>query len=292
MIKLAIAIAAQDAQPSAFVVWRGFEDSIRKAATYGYVGVELALRRADEITPTALNRWLRESQLAVSCISTGQVFAADGLYFTHPDPAARAQVAKVFEGLIQLASDFGGLVNIGRARGFISDGQSSQEAEGLFLETADRLCATAQTHGVTLLIEPVNRYELNFINNLDEGARLIAKLGRKNMALMADVFHMNIEDDRIGESLVRNASLVRYIHLADSNRLAPGRGHLDFGEVFAALKVAGFDGWAAAEILPLPDPDTAARAAAQFIIPVINEHNGIPRSQNGDLAVSAAASLG
>jgi len=60
---------------------------------------------------------------------------------------------------------------------------------------------------------------------------------------------------------------VKYIHFADSNRLAPGQGHLDFDDVFQGLEKAGFDGWASIEIFPKPDPDTAAKQAAEFILP-------------------------
>ena len=66
---------------------------------------------------------------------------------------------------------------------------------------------------------------------------------------------------------------MKYIHLADSNRLAPGWGHLDFDEVFAALREIRFDGWASIEILPKPDPDTAARQAAQYVLPMIRRQS-------------------
>jgi sugar phosphate isomerase/epimerase len=122
---------------------------------------------------------------------------------------------------------------------------------------------------VSVIIEPVNRYEINFVNSLDQGAALLRKVGRPNLGLMPDVFHMNIEDAHIGESLARNGKFIRYVHLADSNRLAPGQGHLDFGDVFDGLRSARFDGWAAIEILPQPDPDTAARQAAEFVLPLI-----------------------
>lgn len=266
-MKLAVAIASADAPPDAFVVWRGFEESIKKAAALGYHGVELALKEAADVDPVDLKKWLDDSGLEVSCISTGQVFAVSNLYFTHPDPAKREEVIAVFSGLIQLAKDFGKVVNVGRARGFIAENQTKDEAEALFIETMRRICDEAAEQGVIVIIEPVNRYEINFVNNLDECAALIAKVDRPSLGMMPDVFHMNIEDAQIGESLVRHADLVKYIHFADSNRLAPGQGHLDFNDVFQGLEKAGFDGWASIEIFPKPDPDTAAKQAAEFILP-------------------------
>ncbi len=266
-MKLAVAIASSDAPSDAFVVWRGFEESIKKAAALGYHGVELALKEAADVDPVELKKWLDDSGLEVSCISTGQVFAVSNLYFTHPDPAKREEVIEVFSGLIQLAKDFGKTLNVGRTRGFIAENQTKEEAEALFIETARRICDEAAEHDVIVIIEPVNRYEINFVNSLDEGAELLAKVERSNLGLMPDVFHMNIEDAQIGDSLARHADLVKYIHFADSNRLAPGQGHLDFDDVFQGLEKAGFDGWASIEIFPKPDPDTAAKQAAEFILP-------------------------
>jgi len=78
-MKLSIAIASENALPSAFVVFRGFEKSIRDAAALGYDGVELALKNADEVNPQVIKSLLNETGLQVSCISTGQVFAESGL---------------------------------------------------------------------------------------------------------------------------------------------------------------------------------------------------------------------
>jgi sugar phosphate isomerase/epimerase len=272
-LKLAVAVADKEAPPAAFVVWRGFEESIAKAAALGYHGVELALKHAEEIDPDTLQSWLSKHDMEVSCISTGQVFATLGLYFTHPDPAMRRQVVELFKGLVELAKDFGQLINVGRTRGFVGKGQSRAEAEQLFIETSQEICDFAAEKGVTIIIEPVNRYEINFVNNLDEGAELLAKVGRDNLGLMPDVFHMNIEDAQIGESLIKHAELVKYIHFADSNRWAPGWGHLDFGEVFDSLRQADFDGWSSIEILPVPDPDSAARQAAETILPMLAKYN-------------------
>ncbi len=272
-MKLSVAIAGEQALPSAFVVWRGFEASIRKAAELGYHGVELALKCADEIDPDKLHKWLKQYHLEVSCISTGQVFADLGLYFTHESDEIREKAIVVFTELIHMAKDFGKIVSIGRARGFVAQGQTREQAEALFIDAARQICGIADKAGVTIIVEPVNRYETNFINNLDEAASMVKRIGCGNLGIMPDVFHMNIEDDKIGASLARNGELLRYIHLADSNRMAPGQGHIDFDDIFGGLKAAGFDGWASIEILAKPDPDTAARQAAEYILPLIKQYN-------------------
>ncbi len=265
-MKLSLAIAGENALPTAFVVFRGFAESMRKAAALGYDGVELALKHPDEIGRDELASLLAEHKLEVSCISSGQVYAALGYAFTDSDPARRSELASIFRGFIDLAADFGKTVNIGRVRGPIK-GKKREEAEALFIDMARELCAYAAPKGVTLILEPVNRYEIDFINSVDEGVALLRKAGIANLKLMPDVFHMNIEDAEIGATLERNIADVAYVHLADSNRHAPGDGHTDFDDIFGALGRAGYKGWCTVEILPLPDPDTAARRASEFLRP-------------------------
>ena len=272
-MRLSVAVAGPEAPPDAFVVWRGFEESIRKAADLGYHGIELALKEAAEVDATVLDGLLAKRGLEVSCISTGQVYAVLGLYLTHPDVSARDRVLEVFSGLVDLAADHGRLINVGRARGFYQEGQAPEETEGLFLDMARRICDIAAPKGVTLMIEPVNRYEINFLNSVDEAAALLSRVERDNAGIMPDVFHMNIEDAHLGDALYRNADRVCYVHFADSNRLAPGQGHLDFEDVLDGLARARWDGWASIEILPKPDPDTAARQAAEAVLPMIAAYN-------------------
>ena len=268
MMKLAIAVASEEAPPSAFVVWRGFRSSIEKAQRLGYDGVELALQEAGQIQVDEMERMLRDHGVACPCISTGQVFANLGLYFTCVDADKRQRVIDIFKGLIDVAARLGAMVNIGRARGFIEPGQGVAEATGRFAEVARGLCEYGAQRKVRLVLEPVNRYEINFINSLAQAAELLEAVGAPNLALMPDVFHMNIEDRTIAGELERFCPRVGYVHLADSNRLAPGQGHTDFSAIFAALQRGGYRGWAAVEILPQPDPDTAARQAMEFLRPL------------------------
>lgn len=271
-MKLSIAIADTHALPSAFVVFRGFKECIPKAANLGFHGVELALKRADEIDVSQLQRLLDNNQLEVSCISTGQVFADGGLMMTHESPERREQVKTIFKELIDLAAIFGKTVNIGRVRGQIGQ-RCRSDVEDLFVGIAKELCDYARPKDVTLILEPVNRYEIDFINTVEEGVQLMKKINRPNMMLMPDVFHMNIEDTTIGPELAKNIEYIRYIHVADSNRLAPGQGHMDFDEIFDYLLQVGYDGWISAEILPKPNSDTAAKQTAEFLLPLIKKYN-------------------
>ena len=124
-MKVAVTIAGEKAKDSAFVVWRGFEQSIKKASEYGYDGVELALKSVEDIDRAQLRSWLSKYNMEVSCITTGQVFADLGLYFTHPDLEMRKKTIEVFKGLIDVAGEFGGLINAGRTRGFVGPGPVS-----------------------------------------------------------------------------------------------------------------------------------------------------------------------
>jgi sugar phosphate isomerase/epimerase len=278
-MKLSLAIGDTNALPTAFVVLRGFDEAIPKAAELGYQGVELALKRAGEIDPTRLRTLLQNNNLEVSCISTGQVYADGGLMLTHDDPKKREEVMEVFRELIDLASEFGQTVNIGRVRGPVGE-RPKTTVEQLFVEVARELCSYAASKEVTLILEPVNRYEIDFINSVEEGVTLLKKVNMPNLMLMPDIFHMNIEDRAIGSELRKYIHYIKYIHLADSNRLAPGQGHLNFDEIFNQLLQTDYDEWVSVEILPRPDPATAAEQAARFLLPHITLFNSM-RQKNG-----------
>jgi sugar phosphate isomerase/epimerase len=264
-MKIAVAIATENALPNAFVVFRGIEASIRKAAEMGYDGVELALMDKGQVDPARVQRLIREHGLEIPVVSTGQVFAGHNLWFTSPDPAVRRRAVEIFKGLVEVASEFGATVNMGRVRGFIAEGETAAVAEQRFADVVREIAAYAQPRGVGLLLEPVNRYEINFINSLEEGVALLERLRIPGLALMPDVFHMNIEDASIEGSLTKHIQHVAYVHFADSNRLAPGWGHLDFGSIVRALREAGYAGWTSVEILPKPDPDSAALQAIRHL---------------------------
>ena len=275
-MKIAVVVASESAKPSAFTVFRGVERGVRTAAALGYDGIELAVRGGSEFEYEYIDRTLRRHDIGISAISTGQVFADSKLWLSARDDAIRKAAVSEFVGIIDMASSLGCIVNIGRARGFVEEGDAAGETEGDAAgETVKRFCESmgaiapyAESKGVTLVLEPVNRYETNFINSVSEGAALIETLraaGIGNLKLMPDFFHMNIEDASMEESLRSHKDLIGYIHAADSNRRAPGWGHLDFSSLAGVINEIGYDKWISLEILPLPDPESAAKQAITYL---------------------------
>jgi sugar phosphate isomerase/epimerase len=265
-MKLGIAVAPREALPSAFVVFRDdLETCLKKASALDYDGVELALLHPGQIDPGRIEALLAASGLEIPMISSGQVFAEGGLCFTSPDSAVRGRAVSRVKGLVDAAVRFGAMVNIGRVRGPLEPGRPRAVSEVRFLEAMGEVADYAGSQGVVIALEPVNRYEIDFINRVEEAVEMIERLGRSNVKVMPDVFHMNIEEINIEASLAAHRDHIGYIHFADSNRFAPGMGHLDFPNIVATLEAAGYAGYVTVEILPHPDPDTAAARAAGYL---------------------------
>ena len=265
-MKLGIAVAPKEALPSAFVVFRDSLDvSIKKAHALGYDGVELALLHPGQIDADRIEGLLTESGLEIPMISSGQVFAEGGLCFTSPEPGVRDTAVERIKSLVDQAARFRSMVNIGRVRGPLVEGRPKRESEQRFLDALEEVALYAEPRGVTIALEPVNRYEINFVNRVDEAVELIQKISPSNVKVMPDVFHMNIEDSSIEGSLAAHIDHIGYIHFADSNRHAPGSGHLNFPNIVALLRSLGYSGYVTAEILPFPTPDEAAARAAAYL---------------------------
>jgi len=110
-----------------------------------------------------------------------------------------------------------------------------------------------------ILFEPLNRYETNLINTIAQSAAVLDKIGSTSIKLLADLFHMNIEEESISRTIRDYAFHIGHIHLADSNRKPAGMGHINLSEIAVALKDISYHGYLSAEALSYPDQDTAAK---------------------------------
>jgi sugar phosphate isomerase/epimerase len=155
---------------------------------------------------------------------------------------------------------------LGGVRGKLAGDPATWEAqrEGA-IGSMREVARYAASQGVQAVIEPINRYETNFINTAAEGLAAIEAIGEPSVKLLLDTFHMNIEEADIPETVRRAGARIGYVHFADSNRRAPGAGHTRFAEILGALAEVGYGGYVGAEILPLPDDRSAVEQAALFL---------------------------
>ena len=121
----------------------------------------------------------------------------------------------------------------------------------------------AKARGVTFLYEPLNRYETNLLNTIGDAAAFIQSRQLDNIKILADLFHMNIEEKSLELAIADHIEAIGHIHFADSNRRAIGFGHTDRIPLLLLLHQLQYQGYLSAEILPLP---SAEEAAAQFIL--------------------------
>jgi sugar phosphate isomerase/epimerase len=121
----------------------------------------------------------------------------------------------------------------------------------------------AESRGVRLAVEPLNRYESDVVSNTRDGLALIGEVNHPALGLLLDTYHMNIEEPDIGDSIRAAGTRLWHVHLGDSNRLPPGGGHFDFGLAVDTLRQISYTGYLSAELFAQPDPDTAARLTAQ-----------------------------
>ncbi len=239
---------------------------LRAAAAIGFTCVELSLLDSEALDQEQLLDRLGELGLSVCAIATGQTYIADGYSLFHQEDGARARCLQRLKGHCDLAARVGAGVIIGGIRGRLSQDAGARPAQERRGREALRECAAyAGERGVTLFIEPVNRYETDIVNTLSDGLALISEIGLANLKLLPDTFHMNIEEADPAAAIASAGSAVGYVHCADSNRLAPGWGHFDFPGFFAALDAIGYRGTVGIEALPKPDDESAARQAIACI---------------------------
>jgi len=234
----------------------GFARFLAELSELGYNGVELSLPNPHRIDQSSICQKVEEHGLEISAIGTGQAYLKEGLSLI--GPRREESILRVREFI-----DFGALVNavviIGLIRGKRGP-LSEKEASGLLSEALADCADYGEDAGVKMALEPINRYETDYINRVEEALGLIGD--RKNLGLLIDSFHMNIEEASIERSIALSLPHLFHVHLADSNRLAPGWGHLDFEAVLRAL--GDYDKYMSAEIF-YEDRLEAAKQTIDFI---------------------------
>ena len=260
MIRSSVTVSlVPEARGGPFVFWDDLAGACRKAKALGFDGVEVFPPAADAVDAGELRKLLADHGLELAAVGTGAGWVKGRLHLCLPDAAARARARAFIRAIIDLAGSLRAPAIIGSMQGRSGDGVDHATATGYLRDGLEELGEHARQNSVPLIFEPLNRYETNMANTVAAGVRLLESLSTKNVVLLADLFHMNIEEADIAGAIRAGAGRIGHVHFVDSNRRPAGRGHLHYPPIVAALRDIGYDGFASAEALPDPDPDAAAR---------------------------------
>ena len=250
-------------------------EKMRSAAWMGFDAIEL--RSVEALaSPEALRRAIGQLPLRVSSIVSNP----------QQDPVVQEREVRearlaVWRDLIRIAADLGarGIVMVPIRRPHrlpdLTPLYTSSELElALLYRILDDLLPQAERAAVALWLEPLNFYEAMLVPNVGRAIEICQHFDSPGLQLLADTFHMNIMEPDPLASLQAAAPYLGHVHLSDSNRQLPGLGHIDFGQVFAALASIGYDGYLALEAIPPSDPETATRQSLNFLHQAL-AHTGV-----------------
>jgi sugar phosphate isomerase/epimerase len=226
----------------------------RRLEKLGYDGVELMGDLA-AYSPAEAGQILSDRGLAVLSLTPENVDLA------HPDPAIRAEAIDYYLRLLDFGAALGRpVVSCHGLVGRIRAVASQAEEWGLFVQAVRHIADRAQSLGLSIVMEVLNRYEAHLLNTGAEALEFIADVGAGNVGILLDAYHMNIEEPSPAVALRQVGTRLGLYHAADSNRQALGRGHTDFGAQLAALDEIGYAGPIIMECTaPGPDPFTAIK---------------------------------
>ncbi len=193
--------------------------------------------------------------------------------FTSADPEIRNNARRYTKQTIDMAEAIGADVvivaptaNMRIVRELPPEEEWKTAVEGL------RECGEyALTRGVTLVIEPWNRFETYLINRLDQAIALAKDVDLPNVKIMGDLFHMNIEEADIPKAILSARDWLKHMHVADNQRDLPGKGHLNWPAIVGALKEINFEGYFVLEYIP-PNADPYFAFREKLDEKVYDEH--------------------
>jgi D-psicose/D-tagatose/L-ribulose 3-epimerase len=128
------------------------------------------------------------------------------------------------------------------------------------IEGLQSLGDTLTSHGVTLAVEPLNRFETFALNTAEDAFALCDAVGHPNIGILYDTFHGHIEEKDTGDAIRQTGRHLKHVHTCENDRGIPGTGQVRWDKVFPALNDVGYDGWLVIESFGQNVPEIAAAA--------------------------------
>ncbi len=247
------------------------EQTFQRLRRFGYDGVEL-MGEPDQYHPVEVRALCQKHGLSVLSIAGMYPHPTDSRDLASPDPLVRRRAVAYLEACVEFAAAVGAPLVIVvpsavaktaptvEMRDSVAWEEGYDQAWRNAVASVREASRAAKARGVFLAIEPINRYETFLINTCEQAVRFADEVGSEAVAIHLDTFHMNIEEADLAAAVRLAGKRLVNVHVSDSNRQAPGRGHVDFHALLRALRAIGYDRVLTLEPLPpLPDPYIAVR---------------------------------
>jgi sugar phosphate isomerase/epimerase len=263
-MKSAVTISlVAEAKGGPFVFFDDLAGGCAQAGELGFDAVEVFPSSAESLNVRELRDLLSRHRLQVAAVGTGAGWVKHKLRLTDPDAQVRRRAREFASRIIALAGELGAPAIIGSMQGRCENGLPRAQVLEWLGEALEELSGQSAQFNQVLLYEPLNRYETDVFTQQGEAADFLGNLRSKNVRLLCDLFHMNLEERSIAGTLLGVGPMIGHIHWADSNRQAMGFGHTEARSIVAALRTMGYSGYLSAEVLPLPDPIAAAQQSLE-----------------------------
>ena len=212
----------------------------------GFEGVEIPMAHAMRVDESLIERARKElDRLGLKCTTSGGLGRADNLI--DDDEEKRKRGMTMLRKFVDISSGLGantmvgphygtfGMADVGRAR----TQEEWNRAVILLREIADY----AGDKGVNIGLECLNRYETYFLNIAEDAVKLVQEIGKDNIGVHLDTYHMNIDEKNFYNPIKITGCHLFLLHCSENDRGIPGTGHVNWDEVFQALKDIDYHGW-------------------------------------------------
>jgi D-psicose/D-tagatose/L-ribulose 3-epimerase len=234
-----------------------------KAKQMGFDSFEFGLEDTSHVDPAKLKQKLQQTGLR--CVICG-AFGPDR-DLTHEDSSVRENSLNYITTAIRMCKEAGVKTLAGPMysavgkRRHVPPDQKKKEWD-LAVKGLKEAGKRAADAGITLAIEPLNRFETDLVNTAEQCERLVNDIGMNNVGFHLDSFHMNIEEKNSGDAIRRAGKRLYHFHACENDRGAPGSGvNVDWPNIAAALKEVGYKGEAVIETFTPKTKSIAAAAA-------------------------------
>jgi sugar phosphate isomerase/epimerase len=215
------------------------ETTMRRLARYGYDSIEIS-GEPEKYDTKEVRQLLKENGL--KCWGSVSLMF-EGRDLIHASEQVRANSVKYLKDCITMVKELDGheMTIVPSQVGKVNAMDTPEQEWAWAVEGLKEVYAHSEKAGILIALEPLNRFETNFLNRHDQ-ALLLAKAVGPNCGICLDAFHINIEEADPYQAILNAGNKLVDFHVADNNRMACGQGSWDWGRLLVTLKAAGYDG--------------------------------------------------